>query len=1138
MHYKKKYTYIIVFLFGLYLIGAQGIMAQAIRTKFSRLGIEQGLSGSSVNCIYQDNKGFLWAGTSDGLNRYDGLKFTVFKHKSFKSNSLSANWVSAILQDKYNRFWIGTQGGGVNMFIPEKSEVRHFMADTAHGEDVKKNIIRTLAYDGNKYLWVGADNGLKKLDIDDLKFKPLLIDSAYAHLLNLAVNTIEFDKNTGVLWIGTWGKGLITYHPATGKIEQINIPPYNEEIQTLRIKEIKFAPDNSLWIASRGGGLVRYEPQTGKYQYFVHDEKNANSISSNMLQSVQIENNHTVWVGTFYDGLNKLNVKTNTVERFQTDILINYSLSGNWIPDLMIDHSGLLWIATDKGLSKVHVKGTGFEHFTLNTSNQKTNFEANVNAIFEDSQGNIWVGTWGKGLYKYNKGSNIPVQMFNKEGIDNRIWTITEFPAGTIWVGTGNGLYKINLNNNKLTSFINKPGQRPILPANNISDIAVDNSNRIWIATWGGGIAIYDIKQNTFTPYDSLFKDAPLPDVYIKTLYADSKSNIWVGSSNEGLLRLQPNGKATYFKNSQTDIHSIVGNNIESIIEDPNHNIWVATNAGGISIIENNTDKITHITDFEGLPSNSIRRMLFDDKMNVWISSHKGISRYDIKTGNFKNFDASDGLQSNEFARGFARLRNGKLMFGGVNGFNRFHPDSIFINNHLPEVVITSFMKYNIEFNLDSLLSQNGVLVLSPSDNVISFEFSALDFYAPNKNQFMFKLDGFEEMWRKPINNHQATYTNLPPGDYVLRIIASNNHGLWNFEGASLQIKVMPPFYLRWYFLIAMSVLIIGIVIGIIYLREFNLRKQQIALAELVRIRTLEVSRQNELLEIKNLEIMNQKVEIEQQKSEVEAQRDVATEQRDLIQRQNDELKDSIQYARRIQSALLPRAHLIDDALNDNFILYKPRDIVSGDFYWFYKQKDTIIFAVADSTGHGVPGGFMSVLGMTLLNEIVSKNANLSAADILNNLRVLVIAALHQTNADFETKDGIDIALCIYRPKDQYIEYAGAHNPLYFVRNGEIQVYQADKMPIGIYVKNTPFTNHIIRVLPGDQIYLFTDGYIDQFGETTGRKYTQLRLKELILSICNLPLQQQKDKFELAFEEWKGTEEQVDDVLIAGFKIH
>jgi len=1126
----------IYLLIGYFLLLSASVNAQVTKIKFSRLGIGDGLSGSSVNCIYQDNKGYLWVGTSNGLNRFDGFKFNAYKHQAFKSNTLSANWVSSILQDKYYRFWVGTQGGGVNLFLPDKSLTTSFMADSTKSEDVKSNIIRTLAYDQNKTLWVGTDNGLMKMDIDELKFKQFPIDSASAKLIRYAINAIEIDKN-GVLWLGTWGNGVVTYNTTSGKLQKIDIPNFNDDLRPLRIKDLKFAPDNSLWIATRGAGLIRYEPANGNYTYFTNNPKNNNSLSSNMLQSIQIESNTVVWVGTFYDGVNKINLKTNQIERFQTEALISYSISGNWIPDLFIDHSGLLWIATDKGLSKVHIKGTGFDHFTLSHNNLKTNFEANVNAIFEDSKGDIWVGTWGKGLFRYPKGNDTPVQMYDENSFDSRIWTITEFPKGFLWVGTGNGLYKIDLSNFKLTVYSNTPDQANILPANNISDLMVDHMNRLWIGTWGGGIAIYEDKSGRFLSFDSLYA-VKLTDEYIKTLYSDSKMNVWIGTSNKGIVKIAPSGKVKYFKNDQGDPNTLVGDNIESIIEDNNNNIWVGTNAGGISIISEGEGNIQHLTEYNGLPSNSIRRMLFDKQNNIWISTNNGVSRFNLKTKNFKNFDITDGLQSNEYARGFVKLTNGKIMFGGINGFNKFHPDSIFINTHLPKVVITRFLKYNLEYNLDSMLNRDGILELSPSDNVISFEFSALDYYAPHKNQFLFKLEGFEEIWRKPIDDHLVTYTNLPPGDYTLRVIACNNHGLWNFEGATLKIHVKPPFYLRWYFLLIVALAVVSIIVGIVYMREYNLRRQQLELADLVRIRTQEVSMQNVLLEQKNQEILFQKVEIEKQKDEVEAQRDVATEQRDLIQRQNDELKDSIQYARRIQSALLPRFEIMHEALNDYFIFYKPRDIVSGDFYWFYKMKDAIIFAIADSTGHGVPGGFMSVLGMTLLNEIVSKQHEISAAEILNRLRTLIISALHQTNADFETKDGIDIALCIYRPKEQYIEYAGAHNPLYFMRNGELQIFQADKMPIGIYVKNTPFTNHIIRVLPGDLIYLFTDGYIDQFGELSGRKYTQARFKELIHTIWQLPLPKQYEQIELTFNQWRGAEEQVDDILVAALRIH
>jgi serine phosphatase RsbU (regulator of sigma subunit) len=485
-------------------------------------------------------------------------------------------------------------------------------------------------------------------------------------------------------------------------------------------------------------------------------------------------------------------------------------------------------------------------------------------------------------------------------------------------------------------------------------------------------------------------------------------------------------------------------------------------------------------------------------------------------------FTHKQGIQDNEFYKGNIKLNTGEIVVGGINGFNIFHPDSIVYNQYLPKTWLSS-----IVLN-DSILNcfQFEVLAkkLKHNQNNLSFQFTAFDFNFPEENKFAYFLEGYDKDWNYvDANQRFAKYTNLPSKEFTLKIKAANNDGVWSDEVFQISFKISPPWWKTWWFYFISIITVFGCFMLFYKWRTASLKARQKMLEQKVKERTRE-------LKVKNDELVIEKREVENQKH--------------LVEEQNKEILDSINYAKRIQTAILPPPRVVKSFLDDSFILYIPKDIVAGDFYWMesVEKENTIrriLFAAADCTGHGVPGAMVSVICNNGLNRSVREYGITEPGKILDKTREIVIEEFQKSEE--EVKDGMDIALCCLEitPKGFQLKYAGANNPLWIIRKGsqEIEEIKANKQPIGKYADHSPFTTHTLQLEKGDSIYIFTDGFQDQFGGEKGKKFKPANLKNLILSSQHLPMQEQRDLLLKAFDAWKGELEQVDDVCVIGVRV-
>ncbi len=774
--------------------------------------------------------------------------------------------------------------------------------------------------------------------------------------------------------------------------------------------------------------------------------------------------------------MNKWNRAADDLAVFRHNPFEENSLSASQVRSIYTDKSGIVWIGTvEGGLNKWNVKSNKFEHYKNNPGNPNSISNNHVRSILEDSKGNFWVGTDGGGLNKFDRAKN-------------------SFKS-----------YKFKKNDLNSISH------------NRVWKVFEDSKNRLWIGTYGGGLNIFDSKTGTFKAIKhNAANETSLSSDLVTSILEDKKGNIWVGTFG-GLNKLYSDGnKFMRYLVDPKDTNSISNNRIYCLFQDSENFLWIGTK-GGLNKFDIETGIFKRFTtDNSDIPNNVILGVL-EDNENIWVSTNNGISRINKKTLRIKNFDMGDGLQSNEFLAGSSfKDKNGQMFFGGIDGFNAFYPKNIFDNPHIPPIVITNFKVSNQELELDSSVSVKKVIYLKHTQNDISFEFVALDFIFPEKNKYKYKLDGYDKKWNNNLFLRNAKYTNLPPGEYTFRVQGSNNDEVWNIDGVSIKVIIKPAFWQTLAFKIS-SVVIILLGIYIFYL-----------------LRVRQIKQRNKELEI----IVKQRTaEIRQQNEEIMTQRDEILEQKDKIDKHTQEITSSIKYAKRIQNAALPSSNLIERIIPEHFILFKPRDIVSGDFYWASKNDKYIVFSAADCTGHGVPGAFMSMLGISFLNKIVNQDNVVNSGEILNELRSHIVNALNQFGSGNETKDGMDMSLCVFDTERNIMQFSAAYNSIFYVSGNEISELKADRMPVAVYDNMDPFATGEINVKKGDIVYLFSDGYADQFSSNTGKKYMKKRFREFLLKISDKSMQEQENLLELEFETWRGEEQQVDDVVVFGVRL-
>ncbi len=1022
------------------------LYSQGSQIFFDKISIEQGLSQSSVFCILQDRKGFIWFATLDGLNKYNGYDFITYRNDPKDSTSLPDNAVTTIFEDSQGNLWVGTKSKGFCKFNPFNNQFKTYQYKPNDANSVSNNTINAILEDMNGNIWIGSAFGLNKFNPKKETFVRYYSKKKSKYSISSNYITAIIAGPPGHFWIGT-NQGLNKFNFITGEVSVYK--------QTTNNK--KNTPDNyitclykdeskDLWVGTMKG-VAKLMLETLDFETYYENTENK-LPSDYTVNSLVKDEKGTLWIGTKTGGLVKIDTsKQKTI--YKHNPAINTSISVNEILYLYKDKTNTLWAGTSLGgVNKWNTASTEFNVYRHDPHNLNSLSSNQIRSIYEDKEQNIWIGTVNSGLNLWNRENNTFKHYKNIRGdknslSNNHVRKILEDSKGNIWIGTdGGGVNLFDKKKQKFTRILSKQYDNNSLSNNRVWDIFEDNRGRVWIATFGGGLNLYNPKNGKF----QVFTHDPgrrnsLSDDFVTTIYQDYKGVIWVGTYGGGINSIDQRLRTfTHYKHT-ADTTSIGNDRIYCITEDSDKNLWIGAK-GSLNLFNRTTGKFIRYTEANGFPNDVIMGILEDKLGYLWISTNKGIVRFDKKTESVRGYDYRDGLQGNEFLVGsYCKTSKGEMLFGGINGFNAFFPNNLKANPNPPPIVITGVKVSNKKVKLDTAISEKKLLELSWQDNSFSFDFVALDYVAPEKNQYSYRMKGFDKNWINIGTRRFAYYTNLSPAKYVFQVRGSNNDGVWNHEGASLIVRIKPAFWQTSVFKISLGIIIALLLFGIFRWRTKAIHRQKEQLENEVKLRTAELIQQNE-------EIETQRDMIEGQKDVLEKQRDIANQQRDYIAHQKKEIMDSILYAKRIQTATLPREDVMKSFLPNVFVLFKPKDIVSGDFYWAGQKSGKDIIVSADCTGHGVPGAFMSMFGVTFLNEIVKEKGIVDPGEVLNEMRDHVIVSLKQRGVASESKDGMDMAICMFERDKKKILYAGANSPLYHVRDNQINVVKSDRMPI------------------------------------------------------------------------------------------
>jgi diguanylate cyclase (GGDEF)-like protein/PAS domain S-box-containing protein len=796
--------------------------------RFYRRGPDEGLSQAVVTAVVQDQDGFIWIGTQEGLNRFDGYEFHVFRHDAQVPGSLAHDWVRTLLIDSHGVLWVGTDDGGLNRFNENRSTFDHFVHDPTNPRSLSNDRVRAIVESSDGFLWIGTDGGgLNRFDPRTETFETYLHNARdLTSLSHDRVTSLEIGPDD-VLWIGTEGGGLNRLAPGSaGAFQRYRHHPEDpDSLGDDRIRGLLSDQDGTLWIGTHESGLENLDPESGAFSHHRHDPTRRSSLSSDHgVRDIAYDSRGRLWIATDA-GLNVKLPGLDEFRSFRANPAAPMSLSDDRATAIYQDRGGVLWVGTHNGINSWNAVLDGFAHHVRSAESESGLSSNIVTSFAEDTSGSIWIGTYGGGLNLWNRDTGL-YQHYEADpkrptGLcDNRVLSLLVDSTGVLWVGTFNGgLDRFDPGTGNFEHLRHDERDTTTLSADRITAIVEDTAGIFWVGTDRGGLNQYDSETEQFTRYQHSESDpSTLSNDRIVDMHLDSEGILWVGTDGGGLNRLdRSRTRFTHFRHADTDTAGLASDHVCSIYEDTNGIFWIGTQGGGLHRWERE-DRLAHRGKFrqysyrDGLPSSVVYGILGDRLGQLWLSTNRGLSRFEPQHAELKNFDTRHGLQGDDFNSGaYFRSTDGTLFFGGNNGFNSFVPEGIADNSHVPPVVLTAFTKLNQPVDLASPLDSIEELELHHRDYVIGFEFAALDFTEPEENRYRYQLEGFDKAWIDSGHRRVATYTNLPPGNFTFRVLGSNNDGVWNETGAAVHLKVHPaPWETWWAFSIYGSVLAVS----------------------------------------------------------------------------------------------------------------------------------------------------------------------------------------------------------------------------------------------------------------------------------------------------------------------------------------
>ena len=811
--------------------------------RFDHISIEQGLSQSSVQVILQDRRGFLWFGTEDGLNRYDGYSFKIYKPDPDVPNSLSDRWITSLVEDREGYLWIGTRLG-LNRYDPRTEEFVRFLHDEQNPASLVDNHIGVLYIDRKDNLWIGTESGLELFDPASDSFKHYDIASEQGGNSKKSITAL-YEDSRGRFWVGTDGGGLNRFDSSNDTVTPYrNKPDDPSTISSDEVTAIVEYGESALWVGT-SKGLNRFQPDSGTFERFLHEDKNNQSLASDVIRELYADITDNLWIATSR-GLDRLSADGQQFIHYRHDSTFSESLSEDDVRSIYEDRGGILWVGTwGGGVNKYDRRQDYFAYYRNDPQSSSSLSDNSIISIYSDSDGYTWVGTVDGGLNRMTPSKGYVVRYRHNPDRPNSlasdmIFSIYEDQDHFFWIATASGLDRFDRKSYSFKHYQYDPEVPASLSANRVYEVYVDSQNHLWLGTTAG-LDLFDRKTETFIHYQRE-PDNPnsLSGPGVNSIIEDSQGNLWIGTWQNGLNKFDPKTQEfTRYRYDNRNKDAISSDVILSILEDAKGRIWIGTGGGGLNLYHPETDTFTSYLEKDGLPNGVVYGILEDSQGDLWMSTNFGISRFDPETETFRNFDAGDGLQSNEFNSGaYAKGKDGELLFGGINGLTVFNPLRIHDSPYLPPVTLTSLTQDAKPIAIDFSVETTKSIMLTWPQNSFEFEFAALSYNQPNKNQYAYILEGFDANWHFIGTKRDGRYTNLPGGKYTLLLKATNSDGVWNETPVKIQVTVIPPFWQTTWFRVLLSVLAVATVAGGVRLRTKAIQDRNRALERLVQERT------------------------------------------------------------------------------------------------------------------------------------------------------------------------------------------------------------------------------------------------------------------------------------------------------------
>ncbi len=1096
----------------------------------------------------------MWMGTLDGLVRYDGHRLKIYRNQANDSTSLSNNIVRALYEDTHGVLWIGTSGGGLNRFDPATEQFTHYTHNPDDSTSIPHNRVRTIVEDARGYLWIGTDGGLARFHPPTETFVRISLPTSPDRQHRSIVWSLSLDAQ-GHVWGGILDMGLFRLTlDAQGDV--VNQTLYTRQAAALPTRSLQDDwvwsicqdPKGLLWMATNKG-VSRFDPTTETFQHFPSQQLVGKELGA---WFVKFDAQQRLWIGTDGGGLlvceNYADVQP-VFQQYQHQPAEFGSLTDNKVFSFYADTAAnTLWFGTlDNGVSLLAGVAESFHYYGLPRENRK------ITCLTPQADTLFWIATELGGPKQFSTSGRLlqTLELPIMQGVRTES-ILYDTRYNVLWLGTRNGLFAYDM---RTGETIHLTANHPTVPL--VSDwvvsLAQDAEGAVWAGTLGGGISVLrrtmrgELSARAMRPQED-----GLHSGTVWVVRPMRNGTYWIGTER-GVTVYNPTTNRFRVLPGQQQKGGLLNNYVTSIAEDEHSSVWVGTLGGGLHRFMPEDSTFLAFTKEDGLSSDIVHSIIPDQEKNLWLSLSNGIVKFTHaqqthKAPSFQTYTHRGILKGAFASRNVGlRLANNDILFGGADGLVRFSPEALDQVENPAPIVFTDLKLFNqsvligaAESPLQRDISLTDSLSLAHDQNVLTVEFALLSYVVSSKNTYAFRLENFDTSWNYVNTQQVATYTNLSPGTYLLRVKAADYRGEWSQQEARLHLEIRSPWWATVWAYAAYTFFLLTVGPFLYISRVNKLKKYQRTLEAEVAERTQRIGRQN--------------VALWEQSSNLRRANQLLNAKNAEIQLKNERIHASLTYAKTIQVATLPSLQSIKAIFPHSFVFFKPLELVSGDIYWFAdlsalsnasQMQQKVLVASIDCTGHGVPGAFMSMKADALLHEIVFVKGITQAHSILEELHKSVRLSLKQ----YETgnTDGMDVGVCIFHKNEQgkfyEAEFAGARSSLIYVEGNDLKISKGSRLSIGGIQEHSDmersYTSQHIPLRTTTTFYLFSDGYSDQFGGIARKKFMLKRFRALLHKIAPLPTAEQHAQLEQTLAAWMqaGDEPQVDDILVVGIQL-